>query len=362
MRDTQDFQPEWVSPPGETIAHFLDEKKESVSAFSQRLGKPESFVQALLRGNQAIDDPLATMLARLVGATATFWMKREQHFRSEIARLGQKLDPKECVQWLRELPLRDMVELGWVAAAQDPVEKTVHCLKFFGVSSITAWRRKADQISASASLRTSPTFESSSGSLVAWLRSAELQSSSIRCAPWNAKALREKLLIIRSLTRKKHLAGIMPPLQEQCASCGVAVVVVPAPTRCRASGATRVLSDKRRLIVLSLRHKTNDHFWFTLFHEIGHLLLHQSVPTFVDEEGTEASEAEVEANEFASAVLVPSEHKDELLNLRADATEIMSFARRIGIAPGVVVGQLQHYDKLTFKQLNGLKRRFDFIE
>jgi HTH-type transcriptional regulator / antitoxin HigA len=362
MRDDQSFQPDWLSPPGETISHFLDETKESIPEFSQRLGRSEDFVRSLLRGGQAIDRTLATVLARLVGATAAFWLKREQHFRSDIARLGQKLDPKECAHWLRELPVRDMVELGWVAGAQDPVERTVHCLKFFGVSSIDAWRRKAEQISTSASLRTSPTFESSSGSLVAWLRSGELRSSSIRCAQWSAKALRERLLDIRALSRKKHLAGFMPQLQEECARCGVAVVVVPAPARCRASGATRVLSDKRRLIVLSLRHKTNDHFWFTLFHEIGHLLLHQSVPTFVDEEGTEASEAEIEANEFASDVLVPSNRKEEMLHLAADATEVMSFARSIGIAPGVVVGQLQHHGKLTFNQLNGLKRRFDFLE
>src|SRR6185295_9752330 len=107
--------------------------------------------------------------------------------------------------------------------------------------------------------------------------------------------------------------------------CGVAVVILRAPAGCRASGATRFLSPEKALLQLSFRYLTDDHFWFTFFHEAGHLLLHGEAGFYLEGEDRTSTIAEEEANEFAAAVLVPPDFKPELLKLKADPTAVIRF-------------------------------------
>jgi Zn-dependent peptidase ImmA (M78 family) len=163
---------------------------------------------------------------------------------------------------------------------------------------------------------------------------------------------------MRTLSRLKDPQQFLPHLQVLCASCGVALVVVRAPKGCRASGATRFLSTEKALIALSFRHRTDDHFWFTFFHEAAHLILHAKDALFL-EDGSDVTETEeAEANEFAARVLVPKEYIVELASLRPNLKSIVAFARRLGVAPGIVVGQLQHIRRIRRDQLNSLKRRY----
>ncbi|MCH7749100.1 MAG: ImmA/IrrE family metallo-endopeptidase [Acidobacteria bacterium] len=160
------------------------------------------------------------------------------------------------------------------------------------------------------------------------------------------------------MTNWKDPGRFIPQLQKYCAESGVAVAVVRAPTGCRASGATRFLSRDKALLLLSFRYLTDDQFWFTFFHEAGHLLLHGCDELFLEGDDTPSNAEEQEANEFAARTLVPSEFLPSLLALDANAREVIRLAVRLGVSPGVVVGQLQHLGKIGHDQLNRLKRRY----
>ena len=194
---------------------------------------------------------------------------------------------------------------------------------------------------------------------MAWLRQGELQSLPIKCAPWDATHFREVLPELRSLSRRKDPSLFIPELRRRCAECGVAVVVVRAPTGCRASGATRFLSSDRALLLLSFRYLSDDHFWFTFFHEAGHLLLHGNRGLILEGIGAPTSEEE-EANDFAASALIPSPFQPELSTLRLELRAIASFARRVGVSPGIVIGQLQHQQRVARNHWNDLKVRFDW--
>lgn len=153
-----------------------------------------------------------------------------------------------------------------------------------------------------------------------------------------------------------------PELMRRCAECGVAVVALRAPKLCRASGATRFLSPTRPLLMLSFRYLSDDQLWFTFFHEAGHLILHGPWSMFLEGEGRVSTEEEEEANTFAANTLIPPENHTEMLGLRMHARPVMRFARLIGIAPGIVVGQLQHRGRIGYHQLNSLKRRYKWVE
>ena len=110
----------------------------------------------------------------------------------------------------------------------------------------------------------------------------------------------------------------LPQLQALAGAAGVAVVFVPAPPGCRVSGATQWLSPDRALIALSLRHKTSDHLWFTLFHEAGHILKHGKKATFVDGLDAVHEEHETEADRFAADQLIPPAAAQKLQGLRSE--------------------------------------------
>jgi Zn-dependent peptidase ImmA (M78 family) len=165
---------------------------------------------------------------------------------------------------------------------------------------------------------------------------------------------------MRVFSKAKNPGYFLPRIRRICADVGIAVVFVRAPSGCAASGATRFVSPKKAMMILSFRYLSDDHFWFTFFHEIGHLLLHNENLTFIDGEESITSDLENEANDFAERILIPENRRDELLDLSPRQKSIMRFAYSVGVSAGIVVGQLQHHKVIRANQMNFLKRRFDW--
>jgi Zn-dependent peptidase ImmA (M78 family) len=134
---------------------------------------------------------------------------------------------------------------------------------------------------------------------------------------------------------------------------------VRTPVGCAASGATRFVSSNKAMVILSFRYLSDDHFWFTFFHEIGHLLLHKANLTFIDGEESLSNKMEKEANDFSERALIPESRRDELMDLKAARESIIRFAYSVGVSAGIVVGQLQHHKIIGPNQMNFLKRRFN---
>lgn len=130
------------------------------------------------------------------------------------------------------------------------------------------------------------------------------------------------------------------------------------------SGAARWLSKEKALIQLSTRYKTDDQFWFSFFHETGHILLHSKKEVFIDEEGLKDEAHETEANEFARRILLPDSLIKEFYNTydysggrkRYTVPNILEFSETKGIAPGILVGYFQRLKPQLHKnKINKLK-------
>ena len=358
MVRTDSFQPLWASPPGETIAEILRRRDINLDSFASDLGESEDYARCLLNGACAIDRSLAERLRDLLGGSVTFWLNREAQYRDDVARLQGVKEEEDATAWLRELPLRDMRAFGWVSRLDDKVKQASECLRFFGYSSVAEWRKHLAVVQSVVAFRTSETFKSSPAAVATWLRQGEHLASKIACATWDRPRFREALAEIRKLSRIKDPAMFIPKLQKICGECGVAVVILRAPQGCRASGATKFISKEKAMLLLSVRYKSDDHFWFTFFHEAGHLLLHDCAALFI--EGTDfiSTEQEREADQFSEQMLVPPEFQEEMHNLPTNHRTIMRFARKIGISPGIVVGQLQHARVFAPDKMNFLKNRY----
>lgn len=360
MPEAVDFAPEWAAAPGLTVARAMQERELSYDELAESLGRSKRFVLDLVSGREAITADVAEALARVVGSTARFWIAREKAYRESLDRLSRT--KPELQSWASALPLREMHRLGWI---QTPTgsKAIAECLRFFDVSSVERWKQAFESAVVAAAFRSSSAFDTDTGALAAWLRQGEREVGALRCQAWHPDKFEKSLIEIRALTRVKSPALFMPKLQQLCSSAGVAVVVVEAPKGCRASGVARFLSRTRPLIQLSRRHGTDDHFWFTFFHEAGHLLLHPRVDMFIDEiEAPATSREEMEANEFAAGTLLSKEQRERLANLPATYEDVIRFARDVQLSPGIIVGQLQHAKRIPHGWLRKAKRKLDWDE
>jgi plasmid maintenance system antidote protein VapI/Zn-dependent peptidase ImmA (M78 family) len=356
MTSAADFKPDWISPPGDTIGTLLRERQMTLDRFAAQMQVTMQTAQDLLVGNAAITLSIARSLKDLLGASVEFWMARDHQYHEQLVHLRA-----EEAEWLEELPIDDMVRFGWIARPAQAKEKDA-LLAYFGSTSVRAWRDQYASVADLVAFRTSPTFDSHPSSVAAWLRQGELISQGMNCAPWNAERFLTSLAEIRALTRLKEPQHFVPKLQAICAASGVAVVIVRSPDGCRASGATFFSSETKAVLLLSFRYLTDDHFWFTFFHEAAHLLLHSQRTLTLEGVDKQNSQDEIEANDFASRILIPTEIRSQFDQLRSNTMMVIKFASKAGIAPGIVVGQLQHRGVIGRDQLNRLKRRFEWSE
>lgn len=355
----------WNSRPGDTIVDLLEYRGLSIDDFAAAIELSLNKAEKLINGEVEIDLQIAEKLADFFGSSSSFWMGREVRYRGNPARVVRN-SLKSNQDWLDSLPVRDMIKFGWIKASRSRDERLKACLDFFAVPSVPDWQEEYKNNLTAIAFRTSDTFENKIGPVSVWLRYGIIKAQEMSCKPWDRARLISKIPELRALTSEKDPGVFIDEIQRICASCGVAVIVARAPSGCRASGATYFVDDARALILLSFRFKADDQFWFTFFHEIGHLILHDKQALFVEDGSSVTSDEEEEANKFARNVLIPQELFNEMLSIKLDAKEItnarrvMKFSKKINICPGVVVGQLQFHKILPYNRLNKLKNRYEW--
>lgn len=356
------FQPNWVSPPGDSILDILRYKSLSLEDFAQMFGETTSAIDALVRGRTELTIKHAKKLESLFGSPYTFWLAREEQYRNDLRRSKDDEERSLNMQWLSELPLKDMIRFGWLKPRTNTKADFTECLKFFDVTSVDQWRDSFNHQLGLSTFRTSSSFAHKPLSVAAWLRKGEIDGLAAKCSVWNAEEFQASLNEIRTLTRIRSPLEFLPVLKNICANVGVAVAVVRAPTGCRASGAARFITPGKALIILSFRHLTDDHFWFTFFHEAGHLLLHKRETVFIDGLEENISVLENEANTFAQSILISKDNQDQFKKIKLNAMGIVRFAKDVGVSPGIVVGQMQNCGQIPHDRLNGYKHRYTWEE
>jgi addiction module HigA family antidote len=350
------YEPDYVSPPGETLAELLESRGMTQVELAQRTGRPKQHINEIVAGKAPITQDMAIQLERSLGAPASFWNGREARYREHLARLAERERLSTQIEWLSQFPLREMAKRGWVKAIPDRVEQVRALLNYFGVASPAEWHEIWSK--RQFAFRKSNASESHLGPLSAWLRRGELVAADIATKPFDENRVRESLPRLRQLTVSGDPREFVPRMTELCAAAGVAVAFIPELKGCRASGVTQWLTPEKALIQLSLRYRTDDHLWFTFFHEVGHILLHGKREVFVEWDGVD-SEKEKQADRFASESLIPLAHWKAIRSMGIQSkAAIRKIAAEIGVAPGIVVGRLQHEDLLPPSHCNDLKRRY----
>lgn len=352
-----EYVPEEVTPPGETLQQILDTLSMKKSELADRTGRTQKFIIDIIKHGAAITPTTAMELEKVIGTPAGFWLNRERRYRESLARKEERRRFESEVVWLKNLPVNEMIKSGWINKRRDRVEQVSEVLQFFGVASPKQW--KSLWLSSTAAYRKSKVFAAKPEASSVWLRRGELQAQEISCSSFNRDRFRAALKEIRSLTRTKpdHFAS---RTVQMCAVSGVAVVFTTPIKGAPVYGATRWLTPEKALIQLSLRGKYEDMLWFTFFHEAGHILLHGKKEAFI--EGSDSqTEKEVGADRFAAHFLIPNQEWRRFISSKSyqQKTAVGIFAKKLGISPAIVVGRLQHEGLIPYSHLNDLRRRFE---
>ncbi|HLI58575.1 MAG TPA: HigA family addiction module antitoxin [Solirubrobacteraceae bacterium] len=351
-------QRDWTVAPGEILSEVLEERGMSQSELARRMGRPIKTINEIANGKAAITPETAIQLDLALGISAAFWNNLEASYRAHLAWERADEELATHATWAAEFPIRDLVKHDLINVGDTKASKVAAVLRFFQVSTPEAWEK--NWTAAAAAYRRSEAFEASPQASAAWLRWGEIVAAEIQTDPFDAEHFRTVLAEIREMT-KRDFALIRQRIVDLCASAGVALVITPEFAGTHVSGAARWLTPDKAIIQLSLRHKTDDQFWFSFFHEAGHLLDKKKTdhldadPARVEAEDVASDEAA--ANRFARDTLIAPDLYMEFVAV-GDFSEpaIRSFARKLNLAPGILVGRLQRDGHVARTRLRFLKK------
>ncbi len=350
------YVPDHAFPPGDALRDRLTELGMSQADLAARSNLSTKHVNQIIQGIAPVTHETALAFERVTATPARIWNALEAAYRDGMARSKLMVPSPEDEAWLRTLPLAELQKRGLVIKGEPRGSILQSVLAFFGVADRTAWERI--WVKPAASFRRSKVFRSHPGATAAWLRIGEIEGRLKPCRPFDAKAFREVLVYVRGLTSRAHFSADVVP---RCAEAGVVLVFVKEIPGCRANGAARWLTPTKALLQLSDRHKREDSFWFSLFHEGGHILLHSKRDMFINDGQRNEDALEEEADRFSADFLIPPSHAQRLPSLVTDA-DVQAFADELGIAPGIVVGRLHNDQRWDWKRGNHIIRRINIVD
>ncbi len=360
------YQPDYAVPPAYLLEEYLQARGFSQAEFARRCGRSPKLISEILASKAPIEPRTAIEFERVLGLDASIWLGMESDYRLYVAREAEASTQAAESTWARAFPVKVLARRGYIPQADSWSDTVSNLLAFFNVASVDAWNAK--HLTEQATYRHSPSFESRPEALATWLRLGEIEAENQDCADYSRKALVAALQDIRSFTVEDPEEALAEA-RRRCNDAGVALARVDPLPHTALSGATWWLSPRKPVIALSLRHQTDDHLWFSFFHEAAHILLHSKKQVFVEGDRSRLAggrsgtrdphqEQEDEANRWAADFLTPLKPwRQFVAGFRGSKVEVREFAEHLAIAPGIIVGRLQYEGHLPHSHLNGLKTK-----
>lgn len=350
MENSIKYSPDLAIHPGVTLKEELEFIGLTQAELAQRSGLSTKHISQIINEIEPITSDTAIKFELAIGVPADFWNNLQKNYELSVARI--EADRKMLAEISEAKKFNcysELVDLGYVEKTTDWLEKTKNLLKHFAINSFSLLPG-VEQVA----FKQSPgSFDSLS--LAAWLRCGALEAKKIEVQDFDRNKIKEILPELKKLTMLPDDFG--KKLQELCASVGIAVVFVPYFKNTKVNGASRWISGKA-VIQLNTKGSFSDIFWFTFFHEIGHILLHGVKDQFIDYNNMDKDEKEKEADAFASNVLIPQNEYKKLLNSgKLNQTKIASFAHLNGIGRSIVYGRLAHDNLVSWRTIGHLRRK-----
>lgn len=348
--------PAEVVAPGEFIREEIEARGWTQEALAEVLGKSVRLVNEVLTGRRSITPETAVALAEAFGTSAELWLNLESAYQlSKVESTGDAVARRSRLY--SKAPVKDMVKRRWIERSDNIGVLERRVADFFEVRSID------DDIEPLPhAARKSAPYESTSPAVCAWLTMARRMARGVSARPFTAARLKDGLKALHSLLGSAEEVRRVPAL---LADAGVRLVLIEHLPQSKIDGAAFWFDEARKqpVVAVSLRFDRIDFFWFTLVHELMHIL-HADVPGEsaytgydIDLVGQAARprealpKVEQERNREAAAFLVPQDALERFIARVGplySKKRILEFAGEHALHPGLVVGQLQHRGELSW--------------
>lgn len=339
-----------ATPPGTTIKEQLVDRGMSQKEFAARMGMSEKHISRLINGEVLLTSETAVKLEVVLGVPARFWSNLEAIYREKLIKAEAENAMDADAELAKQLPYHEMAKMGWVIETKDPKERVDALRKYFEVVQLSLLDNK--EITRIACRRLAITKKSDLA-LIAWAQEARIMARDISTAPIDLKGLKKAIPKIREMTVLKP-EEFCPQLKKTLAEYGVALVFLPHLQGSFLQGAS-FLDGNKIVVGLTSRGKDADKFWFSLFHELAHIILGH-----VGQMDGTTEEDEKEADIWSGDTLIIADDFNAFKEA-GDYSEqgVIRFAKEQGITPGIVVGRMQLERLIKYNVLNNLKERYE---
>ncbi len=345
-------------PPGGTVLEMLEVNNMTQAELAARINLSKKHVNKIINGKAPITSETALKLEKVFKLPASFWLNLESNYQEALARIKSKnQQSEEERQIAQKIPYAQMAKMGWVKATRNIKKKVEELRNYFRVSDLSL----IEGVYGIAFRTTQPT-KTCSLALASWLERGESLAKEITTETFSETKLKEYIPLLRKMTLEKPEV-LWENLKRVTMECGIALVIVPHLEKTYAQGAVKWLTSDKIMMQLSLRYKYSDIFWFSFFHELGHILLHGKRDEFIEFEikKDEYDPKEKEADDFAEEILISTKEYEKYLK-ENDITEksILNLAKKLEIHPGIIVGRLQHDKIIKYNQYNNLRSKLNW--
>jgi len=354
-----DAQFDFAPRPGRILQRELDEHSISQAQLAARTGLSTKHINLVIKGTAPLSPDVAVTLEQVLGTPAETWLRLEAAYQTHQARAQRRDALNEFVEWAATFPRQTLIERNVIDTADRGPQVAEKLLGFFGVASPAAYAKT--WLEPQASYKRSQLHSIDSNITALWIRLSELHAADLisRAPSFDAEKLRAVAEALPKLTVKK-IDLAFREAQTLLLEAGVVLVFVPEMPNTRISGVSRWINGTPMIAVTS-RYKSLDSLWFTILHEIAHVLLHPKRSTFVDDglkADDNADSQEAAANRFAESHLIPPAYK-KVLQSATTPEQIRALAQVLGVSPSVIAGQWAFQTQTWGGPIAKLKEKID---
>lgn len=343
--------PARVAKPGEIIAMELEARGWTQKDLADIMGRPLQAVNEIVNGNKQITPATAHELSQVFGTSPEVWMNLETNYRLFAARKEACSDDIKRRSRIYSLaPVKELIKRGWIPNSLNLDELEKNVCEFLGLADISM----TPDFGVPVSRRHSEAREPEGMAQIAVLMRARQIAKKQKVGKFSPAKF--KAAIPELLEFSKDVKSI-EKLPAFFAALGVHLVIVPALSHSYMDGAV-FYAGANPVILLTLRYDRVDNFWFTLTHEVAHLVAnHRGVHIDSNLEKPSDDAAEQAADKLAGEWLLDTATYERFLSGSGhyfSRESIASYAGSVSRHPGIVVGRLHHQKKVPYSHLRGM--------
>ncbi len=348
------YQPDYAVHPGETLREKLEELSMTPKEFAIRTAKPVKTISEILNGKSSITSEMAVLFEKVLKISANFWIKKQANYNEYVAREKDKAEIAKATEWSKLFPYPQMAKIGLVVATRKAEEKAEELLHFFNVSKPSAWENIYMNQQTPIYFRISLKHAKDPYALSALLRMGEIKAKKIDAPDYNKSILKSILPELKEIMATKPI-NYLQQIQTKCLQAGVKVIYTPNLPKTVIHGTVRWLNEKPVLQITD-RLKRYDIFWFSLFHELGHILLHGNKKNVFLEEVSGPIDKDIkeqEADEFAAQLLLSHDEYNNIITTIKAGEDILEtiyhFANKFNTHKDIIIGRILYKNKDFYK-------------